>query len=191
MENYIKFKLAGGRKLLKKGVVPHKFQCQKNTEEKAERSAVDKRNRIKYFEKILNENPVPLTPDAPEEIFVVCGEEDNIEEDPLRLENDPCMDKSKRHKAIQVKIKSKFENKATITEEKIFKKGKNTKVNIKPALIESTSICSFTDSSSLTSAQYDPEKDLKCSETEDTEWEQETFKSHMQKAALLCVSREP
>lgn len=137
MENYIKFKLVGGRIQLKKGVVPHKFQCQRNTEEKAERSAVDKRYRIKYLEKILNEDPVPLTTDAPEEIFVVCGEEGNIEKDPLRLENDPCTDKSKRHKAIQVRIKNQFENKATITQEKFFKEGKNTKVNIKPALIGS------------------------------------------------------
>ncbi|KAJ2952578.1 hypothetical protein O0L34_g6901 [Tuta absoluta] len=117
MENYIRFKLVGGRIQLKKGVVPHKLQCQRNTKEKAERFAVEKRNRIQYIEK--------------------------------------C------------------------------------KVNPKSALKESTSIGSFTDSSSLTSAQYDPEKDLQASEAEDAEWEQATFKNHMQKAALLCISREP
>lgn len=157
MENYIKFKLVGGRVQLKKGVVPHKFQCQRNTKEKAERSAVEKRNRIKFIEKIIKEDPVPLTPDAPEEIFVVCAEEEKIEEDPLRLENDPCMEKSKRHKAVQVRIKNQVENKATNTQEKYLKKEKNTKVIAKSAPKEPTSIFSFTDSCSLTSLQYDPE----------------------------------
>ncbi|VVD05431.1 unnamed protein product [Leptidea sinapis] len=37
MENYMKYKLLGGRKKLKEGVVPHKFECQNPTNEKPER----------------------------------------------------------------------------------------------------------------------------------------------------------
>ncbi|CAK1583847.1 unnamed protein product [Parnassius mnemosyne] len=40
MENYVKYKLVGGKLKLKKGVVPHRFACQKQSVEKPERSVV-------------------------------------------------------------------------------------------------------------------------------------------------------
>lgn len=44
MENYVKYRLVGGRIKLKKGVVPRKFECQKPINVKPKRSAIHKRN---------------------------------------------------------------------------------------------------------------------------------------------------
>lgn len=69
MENYTKYKLVGGRIKLKQGIVPHKFKCQQEKEDKPQRSAVQKRNRIEYFEKLLNKDEISAL-EKPEEIFV-------------------------------------------------------------------------------------------------------------------------
>ncbi|VVD05432.1 unnamed protein product [Leptidea sinapis] len=50
MENYMKYKLLGGRKKLKEGVVPHKFECQNPTNEKPERFAKDPKIKEKWID---------------------------------------------------------------------------------------------------------------------------------------------
>ncbi|VVC95133.1 unnamed protein product [Leptidea sinapis] len=87
MENYIKYKLVGGRIKLKKGILPHKFKCQQECNDKPKKSAAKKPNEIKYFEEILcnDVEAIPSTSDAPkkpEEVFVACYEDDTVMEDP-------------------------------------------------------------------------------------------------------------
>ncbi|KAL0808566.1 hypothetical protein ABMA28_013010 [Loxostege sticticalis] len=64
MESYIKFKLAGGKLILKKGVTPHKFECQKFTKNEIEVPCFKKRRK-----NVEHEN---LSPSVPE--FHDCGE---------------------------------------------------------------------------------------------------------------------
>lgn len=98
MENYVKYKLIGGRIKLKKFTFPHKFKCQQEKEDKPERSAVQKRNKIKYFEKLLSkdEEPITSTLDATEkreEVFVACCEDETVIEVPLSFgNNDQCLE---------------------------------------------------------------------------------------------------
>ncbi|XP_028171936.1 uncharacterized protein LOC114361168 [Ostrinia furnacalis] len=54
MENYVKFKLVGGRLKLKKGVLPHKFECQKPQKKKIIRTGFKKRQDIEYLERLLS-----------------------------------------------------------------------------------------------------------------------------------------
>lgn len=56
MENYVKFKLVGGRLKLKKGVLPHKFECQKPQKKKIVRLGSKKRQDIEYFERVLSKD---------------------------------------------------------------------------------------------------------------------------------------
>ncbi|GBP89090.1 hypothetical protein EVAR_64155_1 [Eumeta japonica] len=96
MENYTKYMLVGGRIKLKQGMVPHKFKCQREKEDKPQRSAVQKRNRIEYFEKLLNKDETS-TLEKPEEIFVVSCEDEIVIEDPLSFgNNDQCLEISKK-----------------------------------------------------------------------------------------------
>ncbi|KAL4713353.1 hypothetical protein ACJJTC_016821 [Scirpophaga incertulas] len=56
MENYVKFKLVGGKLKLKKGVLPHKFECQKPQRKKINRPGFKKRQDIEYFERVLSKD---------------------------------------------------------------------------------------------------------------------------------------
>ncbi|KAG5870397.1 hypothetical protein JTB14_017709 [Gonioctena quinquepunctata] len=158
MENYVKYRLVGGRIKFKKGVVPHKFECQKPINVKPERSAVHKRNQIKFFEKLLHEDN-PLTSVIPKEVFVACFQEDDVIENQLNDKNNQSIKKSINHKAVQVKLKNKIGHKATITEGKYFKKKKNNTVKKSTMkykqLMDSVSISSLTDSSSITSTKHE------------------------------------
>ncbi|CAK1590699.1 unnamed protein product [Parnassius mnemosyne] len=49
MENYVKFKLLGGKLKLKKGVLPHKFECQKPQKKKIDRPGFLKTTRHRIF----------------------------------------------------------------------------------------------------------------------------------------------
>ncbi|CAH2088944.1 unnamed protein product [Euphydryas editha] len=98
MENYTKYKLVGGRIKLKQGIVPHKCKCQQEKEDKPKRSAVQRRNRVEYFEKLLNKDET-LTLEKPEEIFVVSCEDEIVIEDPLSF--------AKKKKSVFRNIKKK------------------------------------------------------------------------------------
>ncbi|RVE47006.1 hypothetical protein evm_008390 [Chilo suppressalis] len=56
MENYFKFKLVGGKLQLKKGVLPHKFECQKLSTITIVRSGYKKRQDKEYIQQILCPN---------------------------------------------------------------------------------------------------------------------------------------
>lgn len=56
MENYIKFKLTGCQKRMKKDVVPHVFDCQpdrKRTHSKPERAVAVKRRKLQTTHEVL------------------------------------------------------------------------------------------------------------------------------------------
>ncbi|CAB3224917.1 unnamed protein product [Arctia plantaginis] len=68
----------------------------KEKKDKPERSAVQKRDRIKYFEKLLNKDETSTLDAAekPEEIFLACCVDEIVLEDPLSFEtNDQCLEK--------------------------------------------------------------------------------------------------
>ncbi|KAK9873486.1 hypothetical protein WA026_022897 [Henosepilachna vigintioctopunctata] len=148
MENYIKFKQVGGKLQLKKGIVSHKFKCQNVRKYKSERSAVKKRNLIKYFEKILStdeENPsTSCLPKNPR--------------DPLGFgNNNQSLETSRKHKAVQLKLKNKVIHKSTITEEKYSKRDEKT-TSLKKA--DTVSIYSFSGAFSdmSTDKMYNPDQ---------------------------------
>lgn len=70
MENYVRFKLIGGKLQLKKGTVPHKFACQEHTVEKPERSVVKKLHA--KLTTSSSECSASISDDV-EEINKVCG----------------------------------------------------------------------------------------------------------------------
>ncbi|GLV38580.1 hypothetical protein CBL_21401, partial [Carabus blaptoides fortunei] len=72
MENYVKFKLTGGQKLIKNDVVPHIFNCQPNRKRahsKPEREDDIKRRREQLVEEAMKTasrtEPVPSTSTEP------------------------------------------------------------------------------------------------------------------------------
>lgn len=117
MENYTKYKLVGGRIItLKQGIVPHKFECQQEKEDKPQRSAVQKRNRIEYFEKLLNKDETSML-EKSEKIFVVSCEDEIVIENPLSfgINNDKSLEISKKSKGVLVNLKAKGVHKSTMT----------------------------------------------------------------------------
>ncbi|KAL4709394.1 hypothetical protein ACJJTC_001190 [Scirpophaga incertulas] len=200
MENYVKYKLVGGRLKLKNGIVSHKFQCQQEKVDISERSAVQKRNKIKYFEKLLSKDEEPITSTSeaknkPEELFVACCEDEIVTEDPLSFKNnDQCLKISKKSKGVQVKLRDKGAHKSTMTDKTYFKKERKT-----ISCPDTVSVRSMTDSSSTLSTHemYTPDKDFLNpdedldSDVDNSESEKHVFRNYMQKAALLCISREP
>lgn len=44
----------GGQLRLKKGVLPHKFDCQRKEKAVVERAGYKKRQQIEYFERVIN-----------------------------------------------------------------------------------------------------------------------------------------
>ncbi|KAK9876433.1 hypothetical protein WA026_012746 [Henosepilachna vigintioctopunctata] len=111
MENYIEYKLVGGKLQLKKGIVPHKFTCQEESNDKPERSTVKKPNLTKYFEKksqVQTKNPFLRAPKNPKVVFVTCCPGGPVIEDPLSFgNNNQSLEISKKHKAVQEKLKNK------------------------------------------------------------------------------------
>ena len=92
MANYPKFKLMGGQLKLKKGVLPHKFDCQKNTKVTVlvELSAYKKQKQIQTFERVLNKN---ISPENVSEVpieFIKCEpsvSNDATETDPIEFDH--------------------------------------------------------------------------------------------------------
>lgn len=123
MENYLKYKLVGGKLILKKGVTPHKFACQK-TEEKnlVERHVFKKQQQIEYFERvpdpdICHENLIS------QEEFGTCKATDSnntTDIDPTKDSLPNTLDCLNRDSvAVQVsttKTKAKYRRKATNTD---------------------------------------------------------------------------
>ncbi|KAK4877440.1 hypothetical protein RN001_009946 [Aquatica leii] len=174
-------------------IVPHKFECQQQKEDKPKRSAVQKRNRIKLVEKLLAKDAIPSASNAPEEVYVVCCEDERVVEDPLASgNNDLYLEKFKHHKAVQVRLKDKAVHKATITEEKYFKKEKKI-LNKKSSPNDAVRVRSFCDASSISSTNktYNLDQNSKSSESDNAEYDKLHFRNHMQKTSLLCISREP
>ncbi|XP_052745626.1 uncharacterized protein LOC128199571 [Bicyclus anynana] len=127
MENYIKYKLVGGRIKLKQSIVPHKFKCQQGKEDKPQRFAIQKRNSLEYFEKLLNKDETSML-EKPVEIFVVSCEDEIVIKDPLSFgNNDQCLEILKRSKGVQVNLKAKGVHKSTMTVNKCLKKKRNIK----------------------------------------------------------------
>ncbi|RVE50990.1 hypothetical protein evm_004399 [Chilo suppressalis] len=123
MENYVKFKLVGGRLKLKKGVLPHKFECQKHQEKKIDRMGFKKRQDIEYFERVLSKD-IGHEDLLLHSIEVVeCENQDlNIilNSDPLNIpqEIDVLPENNERGKttqAVQVNIKPKMKTKSNNT----------------------------------------------------------------------------
>ena len=57
VENYTRLKMIGGRLLLKKGVLPHKFQCQ-GKHEARRRAAANKRDHHRNIQEALASHEV-------------------------------------------------------------------------------------------------------------------------------------
>lgn len=84
MENYVKYKIVGGKLKLKKGVVPHRFACQKQSAEKPERSVVAK---LKIAKLITSSSEcIASTSHDVEEIYIVYSNPrvEDIVNDPLK-----------------------------------------------------------------------------------------------------------
>jgi hypothetical protein len=65
MENYIRYKLMGGNKILKRCVVPHIFQCQADRKRAAEefiRNVASKRVRRRLLEEAVSVSVILLLP---------------------------------------------------------------------------------------------------------------------------------
>lgn len=117
MENYLKYKLVGGILKLKKGVIPHKFHCQKNTKEIILKPAYVRKRRKGCFGKVLSKD-IPTSSSIQEPEFVDCGRI-KTEIEPTTLPSDipirKCVNMSKLNKCIQVNIKVKTHNASTNT----------------------------------------------------------------------------
>lgn len=117
MENYVKFKLVGGKIKLKKGVVPHKFGCQKGKTEVLKKSKFVKRRWIESCENRSNDM---ISSDSVENFeFIDCGNNCNMverERGALKTEIyvkeiDNKNGKPTRDKCVQVKLKIKLHRK--------------------------------------------------------------------------------
>ncbi|RVE53269.1 hypothetical protein evm_002102 [Chilo suppressalis] len=195
MENYIKYKLVGGRIKLKNGIVPHKFKCQQEHKDKPERSAVKKHDRIKYFEKLLNKDEIPkldLT-EKPEEILLACCPDETGLEDPLSFaNNDQPLVISKKNKGVQANLKDKGVHKSTMTDGKYFEKvGKIISDPEKVSVYTTNDTCSNASSHEMYKFDQHSNNLDEDTDTENSENETHLFRNHMQKAALLSISREP
>ncbi|XP_075989436.1 uncharacterized protein LOC142985258 isoform X2 [Anticarsia gemmatalis] len=200
MENYVKYKLVGGMLKLKKNVVPHKFLCQKQGSEPKERGAVQKRRKNEIVYKILHDDLPTTSNNAFEEIYVVqSAPHETVNEDPLESLNTnyevyPEQDLVKKCcKKIQVCIKNKTQDKSTMTTEKCLKKKSGSNKSRKPEVNNGFEISSkeiSLKSASTTSHDFISASNATVS-SEDTESEDIAFKNHMQKTAVLCISREP
>ncbi|RVE40127.1 hypothetical protein evm_015223, partial [Chilo suppressalis] len=82
MDNYVKFKLVGGKLKLKKGVLPHKFACQNRLVENPERPVMENLRLPKLKIKI-SADYVPASQDL--ELYIVddIKIEEPVEMDPL------------------------------------------------------------------------------------------------------------
>nr|XP_004923368.3 N-acetylneuraminate lyase isoform X1 [Bombyx mori] len=80
-QNFMRHRIAGGRLLLKKDVIPHKFACQKTKVVTQERSAVAKRRRAEYYEKVLSKEVPASVAQKPIE-FIECVQSDEVIKDP-------------------------------------------------------------------------------------------------------------
>lgn len=203
MENYVKYKLVGGKLKLKEGVVPHKFACQKQTVEKPERSVVKK---LKIAKLITSSSEcIASTSHDVEEIYIVDSipQVQDIVNDPL---NDVTRDENvnsteeeilkTKHKKIQVNLRKKVCHKSTETDNKYFHlrstDKKQSKIKKQNQLEDKPSTSSF-EEYSISTNTYSYRDVLDETDITDSEadFDNESFKTHMQKAALLCVSREP
>ncbi|CAK1601557.1 unnamed protein product [Parnassius mnemosyne] len=131
MDNYVKYKLVGGRLKLKEGVVPHKFACQKQLNETPVRSLIEKDKKDEIIKKIRSEDirvdVASTSYNIEHTIDVHIVNSTEVEEDPLKDATvddnlDYTRDKSvkKQHKKIQVDIKKKVHHKGTTTDDKLF-----------------------------------------------------------------------
>lgn len=200
MENYVKFKLVGGKLKLKKGVLPHKFECQKPQKKKTNRPGFKKRQDIEYFERVLSRDigheDLLLHPIE----VVTCENQDsniiqnsdllNISEeiDVLSKNNE----KGQKTKAVQVNMKPNMKTKSN-----------NTPIKWKQAIVKKKVIpknlspnVSFTISNSNSSkitrsfgvnASDSESNDLEITKTMNKHF----FNEHMQKGALMTISRDP
>ncbi|RVE46656.1 hypothetical protein evm_008668 [Chilo suppressalis] len=84
MDNYVKFKLVGGKLKLKKGVLPHKFACQNRLVENPERPVMENLRLPKLKIKI-SADYVPASQDL--ELYIVddIKIEEPVEMDPLEV----------------------------------------------------------------------------------------------------------
>lgn len=200
MENYVKFKLVGGKLKLKKGVLPHKFECQKPQIKKIDRPGFKKRQDIEYFERVLSKD-IGHEDLLLHSIEVIeCENKDsNIiqNSDPLNIpEEIDLLSKNnvtgqKTH-AVQVNIKPKMKTKSS-----------NTPIKWKQSILKEKSIpqscdqnVNFTISSSNSSdithyfgvnASDNESNDLEIIKTMNTN----VFNAHMQKGAVMAISRDP
>lgn len=134
MENYLKYRLVGGKLFLKKGAVPHKFLCQEQQSEKTECIAIGLINEVL-------DKDLPYNSHNIEEIYIehfdkVHEHADDGDEhsdkfkdaDPLEnndknttVDNSEKNQKKYSNKEVQVCLKNKMQDNNTMTEEKYFK----------------------------------------------------------------------
>ncbi|CAK1599733.1 unnamed protein product [Parnassius mnemosyne] len=200
MENYVKFKLVGGKLKLKKGVLPHKFECQKPQKKKIDRPGFKKRQDIEYFERILSRNigHEDLLLHSIEVVECENQDSNNIQNsDPLNIpEEIDVLSKnnvrSQKTQAVQVNMKPKMKTKSNNTPMKwkqpIVKKKvipKNLDPNVSFTISNSNSsenIRSFG-----VNASDNESNDLEITKTMNKNF----FNEHMQKGALMAISRDP
>lgn len=118
----MRHRLMGGILFLKKHVLPHKFACQSSNKIPQQRSAVEKRRRAEYYEKVLSKDVQASVAQQPIEFieFVHNNEEIPDFEDPLPMDSyDVEMESSveikTKNKGIQVNIKDKKADKSCQT----------------------------------------------------------------------------
>ncbi|CAH1991873.1 unnamed protein product [Acanthoscelides obtectus] len=97
-ENYIRYKLVGGRMTLKSGVVPHIFRCQKRTKHSKSRSVLEKLCRKEIISTLLNETENPIE-------FVSCNNDSSNDSEDMSSKEIQRMDLSQ----VPVDIKQEFD----------------------------------------------------------------------------------
>lgn len=205
MANYVKYKLVGGPLKLKEDVVPHKFACQNQLVQTPERSvkAKAKLKTAKLKTKSVRSNA--STSHGVEQLYIV--DSDTVQVDKLKTNDiDPLEDKTedtniikKKRKKKQVNIRNKVSRKSAKTDDNkhfgLPPKNKKTIEVKKQKSLQNEELSTGFEEKPLISkksfSDYDIHTPVSGVTDSESEFEKDLFKNNMQKAALLCISREP